>query len=136
MDGSWAFGLGALGFWLFIGAASVAGIWDGIRKREAEHETLRRLAETGQPLDQSLIDELTGANKPGWRDLRVAGLIVLWTSPGFALLGVAISFLSADAIFPLMGVALLALCVATGLLLAARFAEREFKQDRERSGRQ
>ena len=35
-------GLAALGFWTFIAAIIVAGIWDGIRKREAQHETLRR----------------------------------------------------------------------------------------------
>ena len=42
-------GLAALGFWTFIAAIIVAGIWDGIRKREAQHETLRRMIESGQP---------------------------------------------------------------------------------------
>ena len=27
------FGLAAFGFWMFIGAAAVAGIWDGGRKK-------------------------------------------------------------------------------------------------------
>ena len=39
------FGLAAFGFWMFIAAVSLGGIWDGIRKREAEHETVRRIAQ-------------------------------------------------------------------------------------------
>ena len=37
-------GLGALGFWGFIAAVVVASYWDGIRKRESQHETIRRAA--------------------------------------------------------------------------------------------
>jgi len=67
------FGLAALGFWLFIAAAAVGGIWDGVRKREAEHETLRRIIESGKTPDQRLIDKLLGTDKAPERDLKVAG---------------------------------------------------------------
>ena len=50
------FGLAAFGFWMFIGAATVAGIWDGVRKLYAEHETLRRLSESGKKTDQAMVD--------------------------------------------------------------------------------
>jgi hypothetical protein len=39
--------LGAFGFWLFIAAVIVAGVWYGICEREAQHETLRRLIDSG-----------------------------------------------------------------------------------------
>ena len=43
-----AAGLGALGFWLFLAAVVVAGIWFDARKRESDQETLRRIVESGQ----------------------------------------------------------------------------------------
>ena len=56
MDG--IFGLAAFGFWMFIAAAAVGGIWDGVRKRDAQHETLRRLIESGKQPDPELIDKV------------------------------------------------------------------------------
>ena len=44
-------GLAALAFWGFIAVVVAVTVWDGIRKREAQHETLRRLIKSGQPLD-------------------------------------------------------------------------------------
>ncbi len=81
------FGLAAFGFWMFIAAATVGGIWDGIRKRDAEHETLRRIIESGKQPDQQLMDKLLGYNKAPERDLKVAGLIVLFVAPGLAVMG-------------------------------------------------
>ena len=48
-------GLAALAFWGFLASIIVAGIWYDIRKREAQHETVRRLFESGQPIDEALI---------------------------------------------------------------------------------
>ena len=45
-------GLAALAFWGFIAAVVVAYYWDSIRKRDAQHETVRRALESGQQLDQ------------------------------------------------------------------------------------
>ena len=41
-------------------------------------------------------------------------------APGLALLGWMLSFLSAKTLMPLLGVAALVLCIAIGLLVAAR----------------
>ena len=40
-------GLAALAFWGFIASVVVAGIWYDIRKRDAQHETVRRIVESG-----------------------------------------------------------------------------------------
>ena len=129
MDVSFVSGLAAFGFWLFVGAAAVAGVWDGIRKRDAEHETLRRLAESGQPVDEQLIRLIAGPDKQTWRDLRIAGLICLGVAPGLALLGLLVGIQSPGAILPLFGVGLLVFCIAGGLLAAARFARGESDQE-------
>lgn len=123
------FGLAAFGFWMFIAAVSVGGIWDGVRKREAEHETLRRMIESGKPLDQELIDKLLGHKKDPARDLKVGGLIVIFVAPGLALMGWVIGLSSPDAFMPLLGVAGLVGFVGIGLLTAARFVERATRAD-------
>jgi hypothetical protein len=46
-------GLAALAFWGFVAAVVVGGMWYAIREREAQHETLRRIIESGQPVDQA-----------------------------------------------------------------------------------
>ncbi|MDH3620161.1 MAG: DUF6249 domain-containing protein [Gammaproteobacteria bacterium] len=123
------FGLAAFGFWMFIAAVSVGGIWDGVRKREAEHETLRRMIESGKAPDQDLIDKLLGHKKDPARDLKVAGLIVIFVAPGLALMGWLIGLAEPSAIMPLLGVAGLVGCVGIGLLVASRFLERAHEAD-------
>ncbi len=123
------FGLAAFGFWMFIAAVSVGGIWDGVRKREAEHETLRRMIESGKTPDQDLVDKLLGHKKDPARDLKVAGLIVIFVAPGLALMGWVIGLAQPDALMPLFGVAGLVGFVGIGLLTAARFLERATRED-------
>ena len=119
-------GFAAFGFWLFIAAAVVSGVWDSIRKREAQHETLRRMVEAGKPPDQELMNKLLGTGKDTSRDLTVGGLITLFVAPGLALMGYLID---EDAFMPLLGVASLVAFVGVGLLVAAQFAKRSEKQD-------
>lgn len=120
------FGLAAFGFWMFIGAATVAGIWDGVRKREAQHETLRRMIEAGRKPDQQFVDKLLGTDKNTARDLTIGGLITLFVAPGLALMGYLID---QGAFMPLLGVAALVAFVGIGLLVAAQFARRSERQD-------
>jgi hypothetical protein len=127
MDG--IFGLAAFGFWMFIGAAAVAGIWDGVRKRDAEHETLRRMIESGKEPDKAMVDKLIGSRKKPERDLKVGGLIVIFVAPGLALMGWTISFVEEKVLIPLLGIAGLVLFVGIGLLAASNFLERANAKD-------
>ena len=123
------FGLAAFGFWMFIAAAAVGGIWDGVRKRDAQHETLRRMIESGKDPDPQLIDQLIGTTKKPSRDLKVGGLIVIFVAPGLALMGWVISLQEKAALLPLLGVAGLVAFVGIGLLTAAGFLERANRED-------
>jgi len=123
------FGLAAFGFWMFIAAVSVGGIWDGVRKRDAEHETLRRMIESGKQPDPATIEKLLGHKKEPARDLKVAGLITIFVAPGLAIMGWFISFSSDNALLPLLGVACLVGFIGIGLLTASKFLERANKQD-------
>jgi len=131
MDG--LFGLAALGFWLFIAAAAVGGIWDGVRKREAEHETLRRIIESGKTPDQRLIDKLLGTDKAPERDLKVAGVIVTFVAPGLAVMGWIIGRQEPDAFMPIVGAAALVGFVGIGLLVGAAYMARARREDDQRN---
>ncbi len=127
-----ATGLGSLGFWIFLAAVVVARIWFDARKREAQQETLRRVVESGQQLDVAVIDRMLGAsggNERPDRDLKVAGIITMFVSPGLAILGWFLGRFN-DKIFELMiGVGLLVLIVGIGLYVAGMMTKRWQQQD-------
>jgi hypothetical protein len=127
-----AAGLGAFGFWLFIAAVVVAGIWFDARKRESQQETLRRAVESGQRLDPAMIDKLVtagGGESRIDRDLKVAGLIVIFVAPGLALLGWFLAKAEPKILDVMIGVSLLVGFVGIGLLVASKVAERWYRED-------
>ena len=121
-------GLAAMGFWIFIAIVATGGVWDKIRKRDAQHETLRRAIESGQPIDDALTDKLLimgGDSKDLDRDLKVGGLITLCLAPGLALMGWIMSLTLAEELFAVMlGVAALLIFISAGLLLASAVVHR------------
>ena len=123
-------GLAAMAFWVFIAAVVVAGIWDGSRRRETQHETLRRMLESDKPIDQELMDKILGSNDRLDLDLKVAGLITLFVAPGLAILGWFLSLLNAKVLLPLLGVSALVGLVSIGLLVASKSIERSYREDK------
>lgn len=125
-------GLAALGFWLFVGLAVVAGAWDSVRKREAQHETLRRIVESGQTVDEHLADRLlsnTTESKSLARDLRVGGLILGCIAPGMTAMGWIMSIALEPELFEiLLAVSILILFISAGLMLAAYMVSRQANQ--------
>jgi len=127
-----AAGLGALGFWIFIGSIVVAGIWFDVRRRETQQETLRRVVESGRDLDPAVIDKILAAGKDQSRidrDLKVAGLIVIFIAPGLATLGWFLAKSQEGLWEVLLGVSLLVGFVGVGLLVAGKVAERWYRED-------
>jgi hypothetical protein len=120
-------GLAALAFWVFIAAVSVASIWDGIRKREAKHETVRRVIESGQPIDQELMDKLLLQNigrERSDRDFKIAGMWILPVSVGMAVFGLIMGSSYPQSQAPLLGVSALLACLGIGFLVAAKIVDR------------
>lgn len=122
-------GLGAFAFWAFLAVIITAGIWLEVRKRDAQQETLRRLIESGQAVDQAMVDKLLGSDKRLDRNLRAGGFIVLFAAPGLAILGWFLGQLANWAFISLAGVAALAACTGIGLLVAAKSVERSYRDD-------
>ncbi|MDH3417369.1 MAG: DUF6249 domain-containing protein [Gammaproteobacteria bacterium] len=128
MDGFGA-GLSALAFWGFLAAVVVGGMWYGLRERQAQYDTVRRIIESGQQVDDALIDKIIGGNRPPDRSLKIAGLIVIFVAPGLAVLAWFIGQLSEPWLMPILGAAALVAFVGIGLLVAAKAAERMYGKD-------
>jgi hypothetical protein len=83
--------LGALGFWIFIAAVVVGGMWSEARKKAEKHETLRRIVEKTGTIDEAKWKELfreapSEEPKPGsgYRLTRVLGTIIMFIGAAIA----------------------------------------------------
>jgi hypothetical protein len=128
-------GLAALAFWGFLAVVVAAGIWYDVRKKESQQETIRRLFESGQPIDEKLVDRLmTKSTDQGERldrAFKLTGVILLPASVGLAVLGLVLRLQAPEATLPLLGVAGLVACLGLGFLVAARMARRWYEGDND-----
>lgn len=127
-----AAGLGALGFWLFLGAVVLGGIWFDAKRRESQQETLRRIVESGQRIDQAMIEKILKSGRNAGRvdqDLKVGGLITLSVAPGLVLLGYFLSGLEEKMMDLMLGVSLLVGFIGIGLYAAGKMSERWYNDD-------
>ena len=127
-----AAGMGAFGFWIFVAAVVVAGIWYDAKRKEMQQETLRRIVESGRDIDPQVLDRLAGAGDRAQnaQDLKVASYIVLPLAPGMLIMGLFIGMIAPEARVALAGVSVLMLFIGGGLYFAARYVERNAVQTR------
>ena len=103
-------------------------VWENIRKRDAQHETLRRLIESGQPIDPEVADRLlsaTSGNKDLSKDLRVASYIMFALVPGLLALGGILALLNPQVFTALAAVSALVGCLGAGMLVVAKVLEKQ-----------
>ena len=125
--------LAGFGFWMFIAAVVVGGMWFDARKRESQQETLRRLAEGGKEVDKAVLEKLLAVgNKENRKDqeLTTAGLIVLFISPGLFVFGYFMQGLSEELLTVMTGAAGLVAFIGIGLLVAGQVAKRWYEDGR------
>ena len=126
-------GLAAIAFWGFIASVVVAGIWFDIRKREAQHETVRRIIESGKPVDEDLMDKLlslgSGKSDRLDRTFKITGLIMLPIAVGLAIFGLIMGTQFPQTQLPLLGVSALVACIGIGFLVTANVAKRWYVTD-------
>ncbi len=127
-------GRSALTFWGFIAAVVVAGIWYGLRERQAQYETLSRIIDSGQPIDEAVVDRILGGGKRTEVGLKIGGLIVIFVAPGLAMLAWFVAQLSEAWLMPLLGAAALVGFVGIGLLVAARYVAGANREDDASTG--
>jgi nitrate/nitrite transporter NarK len=126
-------GLAALAFWIFIAAIVVASYWDVIRKRDAQHETLRRAIESGQQLDEKVLNTLLEAGGEGSgrvdRDFIVTAYWTLPISPALAAFALVLGTQVPDARIPLLGAAALIGVLGVGFFIAGKALGRWYQSD-------
>ena len=125
--------LGALGFWIFIAAVVVAGIWFDARKREIQQETLRRIVESGKEIDAAMLDKLIAAGKGDSRsdqDLKTSGVIMISIAPGLAIMGWFMSALAEPLLKILLGAAFLVAFIGIGMMVAGKVSERGYRENK------
>ncbi|MBT4255867.1 MAG: hypothetical protein HOD87_07405 [Gammaproteobacteria bacterium] len=120
-------GLASLAFWGFIAAAVVATYWDTIRKREVQHETLRRLIESGQDVNDELVDKVLNMGSGNGRvdrDFKVTAFWIMPVAPGLAAFAYILGTQVPEAQTPLMGAAALLAVLGIGFYIAGKVLER------------
>tara|TARA_R110002072_G_scaffold28962_1_gene92372 strand:+ start:876 stop:1277 length:402 start_codon:yes stop_codon:yes gene_type:complete len=113
-------GLAALAFWGFIGTCVMAGVWDNIRKRDAKHETLRKMMESSQPMDEEQLRRLgllaDDKDRPD-RAFKIAGVWLISIAVGLAVLAVFLGFVEPIARTAVLGAAAMMGCMGVGALI-------------------
>lgn len=128
-------GLGAMAFWIFVAAVVVASYWDAIKKRETQHETIRRVIESGKEIDEATMNRLMTLGKGSSgrvdRDFKVTALWMLPVGPSLLLMGYILSSLNEDfseAFIPLLAVGGMLLLMSVGFWISGMVVSRWYKE--------
>jgi hypothetical protein len=122
-------GVASLAFWGFMAAAVIVGTWDKAKKRETQHETLRRMIASG-PVDEGLMKRLmVGEPKRADRELAIGAIVLFSIAVGLVLLGFVLRDAYETALTPLMGAAGVVACLAVGLWVASGYVKRARIED-------
>jgi hypothetical protein len=116
----------AIAFWAFVAVAAVAGIVADYKKREAALAPLRLAIERGQQLDPALVERLMTPERGAGIDplyLRIGGIITFAAGVGVIILSFILAQVAPIALYPVLGGGVVLVCVAVGLLVAARTVE-------------
>jgi hypothetical protein len=122
----------AAGFWIFLAAVVVAGIWKETREKAQKTETLRLILEKTGAIDEARLKELfssagEGRSKPGdgYRALRVLGTITMFVGAGLAMVFVSLHLFSKiDQLVIGVSVSAFIVLVGCGMFYSSRFCER------------
>lgn len=122
-DQGWVMGMGAMAFWLFIAAVSVAGIWADQRNKKEKQQTIREMLARGGELSDASVDRLLamvdGDRQMDARSTKQGLEIAYWILYPISI-GLVIMGLFLGVFLKMLGVGALVACVATGLMFASR----------------
>ena len=126
-------GMAAMAFWGFVAVAVVATMWNTIRKRETQHETLRQIVESGQKIDMEVLDKLMeisdGGNSRLDRDFKLTALWLFPVAVGLPVLAIILGIQVPEATVPILAAAALVAILSVGFLLAGKLVERWYPSE-------
>jgi hypothetical protein len=126
-------GLIGVAFFSFLAVSAVAGMASEYKKRRLELEPLRAAIERGQQLDPAVIERLMGREPSKGHyehrpiDFRIGGIITLASGIGVGILAFFLAHGAPRALYPVLGIGVLAVCVGVGLLVCARVIEHHIR---------
>ena len=125
--------IGALGFWVFLAVVVGGAMWFDSRKKESQQETLRRLVESGQKIDPTVVDKMlrNSGNERKDRDLKIAGIITIGVGVGLGVFAWFIGQFDSQAFTALLGVGAMVGTIGLGLLLSGVYMTRAMREDQE-----
>lgn len=121
----------AIAFLLFLALSAVAGIVADYKKRHLALEALRAAIERGQQLDPALVDRLMAPEHDQGMNplpLKVGGIITIGAGIGVGLLSFFVAQVAPEALYPLVGTGVVAVCIGAGLMIAAGAVARHARQ--------
>ena len=123
--------IGAFGFWMFLAVVVGGAMWFDARKKESEQETLRRLVESGQRIDEAVIDKMfkSSGDERKDRDLKVAGIITFFVGVGLVVMGWFIGKFDPKAFTAMLGVGGMVGIIGLGLMLSGVYFSRAIQDD-------
>ena len=128
-----------IAFWIFIGAAAVAGIVTDYKRRRGSIDVLRMAIEKGQQLDPAIIEKLTlneqRSDQVNPVHVKLGGIITIAAGIGLCLLSFFIGHIAPIALYPILGAGVLVLCVGGGLIVGAGALGRARDLERSRNDR-
>jgi len=118
-------GIASLAFWGFIAAVVLGGIWYDIRRRAEQQKTIRSIVESGQQLDQKMLESILATEKADpiktSKDMKLAAIIIFFVGVGMVIFGILVGMQDQRALFPMMGIGGLMFAIGAGLWLASQF---------------
>jgi hypothetical protein len=124
----------AVAFWSFLAVSAVAGIIADYKKRHLELAPLRAAIERGQQLDPAIVERLMAReqskSEPQPVYFRIGGIVTVAAGIGIGLLSFLIHRFAPNGFYPVLGVAVVAICVGIGLLICARVIDQHLNNSR------
>jgi hypothetical protein len=125
-------------FWTFLAVSAVAGIVADYKKRHLELEPLRAAIERGQQLDPAIVERLMAReqskSEPQPVYFRIGGIVTVAAGVGVGVLSFLVDRFAPKGFYPVLGVAVVAICVGIGLLICARVIDHHLDNARAQRG--
>jgi len=118
----------AVAFWIFVTVSAYAAIKYDFRKRQLAMDSLRAAIERGQPLEPAVVEQILARQSGSGADdaqdlapyLQIGGIITIASGIGVFIAAFFVGLQFPIAKLPMLGGAVLAVCIGAGLLVAAR----------------
>ena len=121
---------GAVAFWMFIAAVSVAGTISGFMSNRETQKTIRQALERGEDLDPRMLDRLLGREPDSPSKRIFNGVVTLAVGLGIGVIGVFIGIDEGEPVWVIVGAGILVILIGAAILGYGLWSARQEQDDR------